>query len=338
MNFTNKLTTSANIIVPTNIVALSTFDYCDWLDHHIFKDTSLTPSGYDFVYPLTAFGGTYSMFNLTFTKTICGGPFYDYCYQDFCFESFVLQPINLFCISNVNFVLSAFDESENKIIRLIYDFGDNSALLIKNYSFSQNAIPLKEQIVSHIYYPTEKFVTAYMPRISAVYEDGCITTVIAVLCSFKCSLIDSYKDMVLLDATQSKVSRSIFLTLEDRVANQLFSSTLDLDAPYTTFVTDVPDVLSAAVTVDTVIQTTSARITYLNPVVVEPIIYDYVEGDGINLTPDVVSLLEGDLLYSLSGDIVIPENTGAPYTISDSLIITPQLLRTPSEVNPFLTD
>jgi len=290
------------------------------------------------VYPLTAFGGTYLMLNLTFTKTICGGPFYDYCYQDFCYEGYILQPINLFCVTNVNFILSAFDESENKIIRLIYDFDDNSALLIKNYSFSQNDISLKDRVVSHIYYPTKNFVTAYMPKISAVYEDGCITTITAVLCCFKCSLVNTYKNMVLLDAAQSKIPRSIFLTLEDKEANQLFSNTLDLDAPYTTFNTETPDVLSAAIVTETVITATSARIVFLNPIVIEPLIYDYVEGDGINLTPDVVSLLEGDLLYSLSADIVIPENVGAPYIVSESLIITPRLLRTPSEVNPFLTE
>jgi len=326
--YTDVITTTAFVVVPTNTVELSTYDFCNWLDHHIFKDTSLTPTGYNFFYPLTAFGGTY--FDVNYTTTVSGGPFYDYCYQDFCFEKFSLNAINLYCVANVNFVLSAFDETQAKLIRLVYDFNDDTPKVVKNFNYiSPQQTLIRNEIVSHIYYPTEQFVTTYRPSITAIYEDGCINVVTLTLNSYKCGIYDAFKDVALLDSAQTKNTNNIILTLEDRKRLQVFTNILDLNAQTATLL-DLASGETAQQLLDTVtvVKASSARIQFLNPVVVDPATYEYVEGPGINLTPDNLRLLQNDLIVSLSGDIVFEENTGAPYVVGDGIIVTPGFLRT----------
>jgi len=330
---TDFLTTSAKIIVPTNIVALSTYDYCSWLDHHIFKDTSLTPTGYGFTYPLTAYGGYFFPRVITFTSEISGGPFYDICYQDFCYERYSLSPVNIYCVSNVTFVLSALDDSAGKIISIIYDFGDNSDLLIKNYDYlNSNTIPIKLQPVTHTYYPTDSFVSTYTPRISTVSEDGCVSTITFTLCSFKCGILDLYENMSLLDAAQSKTARSIVLTLEDTKQRQVYTNMLDLDAPLPQLssITNA-SIVQALEQATTIVRASTGRLQFLNPIKADIFNYEYAEGPGINMTPDTLVLPPGSLISSSSAfGISLIDGAGAPYVIGAGLIVTPGFLRTPS--------
>lgn len=338
MNTTINLATTATVVIPTNIVALSTYDYCDWLDHHIFKDTSLyppntsiPPDGYNWVYPLTAYGGYFFPRVITFAKTVSGGPFYDICYQDFCSEMFSINSINLYCISTVNFILSALDESSSKAVKIIYDFNDGSELLVKNFDYLNPNNSIKNVAVSHTYYPSEKFITAYFPSISTVYEDGCTSTVSMVLCSFKCGIVDVYDKVVLLDAAQTKAVRTVVLTLENKKDRQLFSNMLDLDAlvPLLTGTNNLQSVPAPAPAPLTIVRASSARLQFLNPVKIEVFNYEYVEGPGINLTPDILSLKPGEFIYTNSDSgIEIINGDGAPYALGDGIIITKGLLRT----------
>lgn len=307
------------------MVELSTYDYCSWLDHHIFKDTSLSETGYNFVYPLTADGGTYT--SISYTTAISGGPFYDYCYQDFCFEKFSLTPLNTYCITNVSFVLSAIDESAAKIIRLIYNFNDGSEQVIKNYNYlTVQQFSLKDEIVSHLFYPTEKFVTTYYPSITALYEDGCRSVVTCVINTYKCGIFNIFENVALLDAAQQKTAQNIVLTLEDKKRFQLFTNLLDLTATVFTKIDQVSATTIVSEDILTIVQASSARIQFLNPVSVDPIIYEYIEGPGINLTPDLLVLAPEDLINSLSGDIILTEG-GAPYNLGDGIIVTTGFLR-----------
>lgn len=329
---TDFLTTSATVIIPTNIVALSTYDYCTWLDHHIFKDTSLTPTGYGFTYPVTAYGGYFFPRSITFTSIISGGPFYDICYQDFCYESFSLSPINIYCVSNVTFVLSALDESAEKIVKIVYDFGDKSDLLIKNYDYlNSNSTPIKLQPVTHTYYPTDSFVSAYTPRISTISEDGCVSTITLTLCSFKCGIIDLFNDMVLLDAAQSKTVRSIVLTLEDKKQRQIYTNMLDLDAPLPQLSSITNTSIAQAIEqATTIVRASTGRLQFLNPIKADIFNYEYTEGPGINMTPDTLVLPPGSLISSSSAyGITVIDGEGAPYIVGDGLIVTPGFLRTP---------
>lgn len=329
---TEYLTTSATIVIPTNMVSLSTYDYCMWLDHHIFKDTSLTPSGYNFTYPLTAYGGYFFPRDIIFDSALSGGPFYDICYQDFCNERFSLNSIPIYCVSNVTFVLSALDESAQKIIKIIYDFGDNSEHVIKNYDYlNSNSTPIKLQNVSHIFYPSDKFATSYTPRISTVYEDGCISTVILTLCSFKCGILDLYENMALLDAAQSKITRSVVLTLEDKKQRQLYTNILDLDAPLPSLSSIASTAIAQSIEQSTtIVRASTARLQFLNPIKADIFNYEYVEGPGINMTPDVLILPPGSFISGLSAEgIIVIDGEGAPYIVGEGLTITPGLLRSP---------
>jgi len=328
---TSTLSTTASLVIPTNVISLSTYDYCNWLDHHIFKDTSLTPTGYNFTYPQTAYGGYFYPKVINFSKTVSGGPFYDICYQDFCSEMFSVQSINIYCIATVNFILSALDESNAKAVKIIYDFNDKSDLVIKTFDYlNPTSTPLKNQIISHTYYPSENFITAYRPSISTVYEDGCTSTVTLTLCSFKCGIIDVYEDVSLLDAAQTQSVRTIILTLENRKNKQVFSNMLDLDAlvPLLSGTNNLQEVPTPIATPLTIVRSTSARLQFLNPIKIDVINYEYVEGPGINLTPDILSLAPGDFMYTPSlGGLIIENGEGAPYVIGDGITITPGLIR-----------
>jgi hypothetical protein len=327
---TLNLSTSARILIPANSVELSSYNYCNWLDHHIFKDTNLSPTGYDFVYPQSAYGGYFYPRAITFAKVVSGGPFYDICYQDFCTEIFSINSVNLYCISTVAFILSALDESNAKIIKLIYDFDDKTDMVIKNYDYiNPYTIPIKQQTVYHTFYPRDNLITTYHPKISAIYEDGCTSTIAMTLCCFKCGIIDAYENVGLLDSAQTKEVRSIVLTLEDRKNRQLFTNMLDLDAPLPPL-TAIPQ---APVTIPTlpqltIVKATSARLQFINPVTVNIFNYEYMEGLGINLTPDLLELAPGDLIYSpLSGGIILIDGSGAPYDVGDGILITPGVTR-----------
>lgn len=334
--YTDFLTTTAVAIVPTNVISLSTFEECKWLDHHIFKDTSLPPlstpqnidySGYNFVYPLSVIGGTFN--GNTYTNIISGGPFYDYCYQDYCYEQFTLQPINIFCVANVWFVLSAFDESQSKLVSVIYNFSDGSPLVRNTYNYtSVQPASLKTDIVKHTFLPTEKFVTTYTPSITALYEDGCFVIINFILNSFKCGIFNTFKDIALIDSVQHDVTRKVLISLEDKNRLQVFTNLLDLDAVVETIILPVTSrqIDTAENNVLTIIRASSARTLILNPVVVEPLIYEYAQGPGLDLIPDILLLQEYDIITPLTA-INISDNIGAPYNVGAGLIVTPGLLR-----------
>ena len=145
--------------------------------------------------------------------------------------------------------------------------------------------------------------------------------------NFKCGIHDVFKDVALLDASQSRNTRNIIVTLEDKKRFQVFTNKLDLDAQVSPFVTKLSAAAEEQFNVLTTVVASSARIQFLNSIRIDPLTYEYVEGPGINLTPDLLLLAPNDLIVSLSGDIVLTGEDGAPYYIGDGIIITEGLLR-----------
>jgi hypothetical protein len=107
---------------------------------------------------------------------------------------------------------------------------------------------------------------------------------------------------------------------------------LDLDAPLPL----LSSIASGSVAqilpqTTTLVKASTARLQFLNPIKADIFDYEYVEGPGINMTPDAIVLSPGSLISSSSAyGINLIDGDGAPYIVGAGLIITPGFLRTPT--------
>lgn len=313
----STLLNTDNLLIPSNVIELSTYGFCSWLDHHIFKDTSLSPTGYNFFYPLTAYGGPLSAVPGTTIPNVfvSGGPLYEICYQDFCFKNYDLGFITIRCITTVNFILTALDESVSDIIKIMYNFGDGSDIVITSYEPSNPLAPSpKDIMVSHVYYPTEKTLTTYRAALSVLYNNCCINTYSTVLCSFRCGILEMYEDVNLLDATQTLDSYNIVMTLESNKRKQVFDTLLDLNEPLP-YLSALPNVIEPVPQAerDTAYRSLTAQKTRRNPIRPPIPVFIYREGVGIDLTPDLPQLAIKEAFIAISTSGIILSGIGAPY-------------------------
>jgi hypothetical protein len=301
--------------------SLTAYDICNYLDHYIFSDPI---SGTNIFYPLSAFGGTFS--GSTFNSVVSGGPMYDVCTQDFCYKIVDVPSVNLFCTTTVYFNLTGLDESDSNIIKIIYDFDDKGGIIEQNYTFnSAQAINPKDIIKSKTYYPTARLATTYTPSISVIRSNCCINTYRFTLCAFRCSVLDMYENVALLNAQQS-TPFNVILTLENERDLQLFSSILNISdpgfapalssLPYT--VETVPPAQNTVV-VDTRVPAPPLDI---NSISAPAPGYIYRQGLGIDITPDTVTLIPPDYFesYGVTRGITI-SGDGPPYLQSTGIII-----------------
>ena len=302
-------------------LSLSAYDVCDYLDHYIFSDPI---SGTDIFYPLSAFGGTFS--SATFDSVVSGGPMTNVCTQDFCYGVVNVPSVSLFCTTTVYFNLTGLNETDSNIIKIIYDFDDNSETVEQNLTFNHTQpISPKTIIKSRTYYPTDRLTTTYTPSISVVRSDCCINTYRFTLCAFRCSVLDLYENVSLLNAQQS-TPFNVILTLENERDLQLFSSILNISDPvFAPVQTSLPYTVETVppdqntVVVDERIPTPP---TDINPISAPLPGFVYAQGLGIDITPDTATLVPPDYLesYGITRGITI-SGDGPPYLQSTGIII-----------------
>jgi len=299
---------------------LSSYDSCDYLDHYIFSDPI---SGTNIFYPLSVYGGTFT--GSTFDAVVSGGPMFDICTQDFCYKITDVPSVNLFCTTTVYFVLTGLDESESNIIKILYDF-DNAEIEEQNYTFSSNQpINPKSIVKSTTYYPTTKLITAYTPTISVIRSNCCINTYRFTLCSFRCSVLDMYEDVSLLNAQQS-TSFNVILTLENQRDKQLFSNILNIGDPvFIQPLSGLPFVVETVPPAQNIV-IVEPRIPSepvdTSPIVAPPPGFVYQQGTGIDINPDRVTLVPPDYFesYGVTQGITI-SGDGPPYLQATGIII-----------------
>lgn len=315
----------------TSAGILSAHDACSTLDHHIFVDPL---SGGTPFYPVTAFGGPLSAtwvyesqgliwpFNDAELQTITGvvsaisgGPMIDVCYQEYCYSFSRLPPLRTFCISNITFVLSGFEESTGKIVRIVYDFNDNTSPRTISYDYVNNISP-KDIIISHDFYPKKDIVSAFTPTISVIREDCCVSTFKLFISTFRCGIFDTFANSVLLDSSISNVAENIVLTLEQEDENQIYRNLLKTSTPFTQIptVTSLPNLVEPipVFNKDTTTPINTAAPASRSPIRPPLPRYTYVEGIGIDLSPDASVLLPAEDFISEDTSMVIITG-GAPY-------------------------
>ena len=320
------MNTSKKLILEnlTNITPLSSYPSCNFLDHYVFRDTL---SGYSVYYPTTAYGGSFT--SSTFNFGVTGGSLNKSCYQDFCFRTIYTRPLRLFCATNLTFVLSALDESVSNIVKIVYDFDDgtDNTAVVPNYI--TNYTSPKTIFLSHVYYPKNEYITVYSPTITVIYEDSCITTYNFTLCAFKCGIIDAYEKVSLIQSRETFITENLLLTLENTPERHLFNNLLLTKNPV--FALPSSSILENVVEpvpvsknipfITTRVPAITSQPVFGNPVVAPLPTYSYIEGPGINLTPDQVTLLYYQLFSTTDSSIIL---TGAnlPYFASTGILIT----------------
>jgi hypothetical protein len=304
-------------ILNTQYALLSTIPKCEFVDHYVFLDPV---SGSNIYYPITAYGERLDP-NTEYLPTwiLSSGPLAAACYQDFCFAATDLSPFNIYCNTDVTFILSAFDETISEITKIIYDFGDGSEFLEVNYNFASNPPTSPKDIpVTKTYYPTDKHITSYFAHISVVKNDSCVNTLKIPICAFKCGIFDTYDDITVLNSQISNPTTHVFITLEKKLNDQIFHTLLLTNEP-TTIIGAESALQNVVNPVETarLLQQTTTRIsspippTNLNPVV-PPVSYLYSACVGIDLNLSVAELVSTQSFYLKNVSLIL-SGEGAPY-------------------------
>ena len=176
-------------------------------------------SPFSFFYPTSVFGGEIATI---FTQFISGGET-KISYDDLPENELVLEGHYVFCDSEVVFDLSNFDQTESKIIKVIFNPNNGSAIQTMDSKISSNQLyyPLLNTIKT-TYYPSEEFYTFFYPKFKIYYEDGNIANIIIPLTSVQCGIFDSYKDKSIVEVVPFyKNSSNVLLFVNDNLEDDL---------------------------------------------------------------------------------------------------------------------
>jgi len=210
--------TSLTIVVTgTYISPFSASDTYDVLHGGYLIDPMAAPLS--FFYPTSVFGGEISTI---FSEYISGGET-DISYDDLPENELTLNGHYAFCDSEVVFDFSEFDQTESKIIKIIF-YPDNNSEAQTYDSFlsaGQLIYPQLNSIKSN-YYPSEQFYTLFYPKFQIYYEDGNLVNISIPLTSVQCGIFDSYKDKTIVESVPSyKDTSKILLFINDNSNNEL---------------------------------------------------------------------------------------------------------------------
>lgn len=266
----------------------------------------------------------------SYLNSISGGPLADTCYEDYCYKITTLNPIKLYCVSTVNFILSGINQDDSRVVKIIYDFNDGSLPLQVSLKKENNiqVSPLTQQI-SRVYYPKNNTVaTTYNPTISVIRNDCCVNTFNLTLCSFKCSILETYEDVILHNAQQSN-NYNVVLTLEKQSERQFFKNALDLSniifaLPTESRLPNLVEPIPPEINVPN--PRPLDRLPPSLPVQASPItlperFYDYLEGEGINLSPDYLQIVPSDEIMSDLNSGLTLSGDGPPYLQDEGIDI-----------------
>jgi hypothetical protein len=230
-----------------------------------------------FFYPTSVFGGEIATI---FTEYLSGGQT-ELAYDDLPENELILGGHYVFCNSDVIFDLSEFDQTESKIIKLIFnpDNGLESQTFDSKIQNSQLYYPVLSSIQS-TYYPSEEFYTLFYPKFEIYYEDGNVVNITIPLTSVQCGIFDSYKDKTIVEVVPFyKKSSNVLLFVNDNLQDDLIltniSTSLKFELEETVqqlpFATEAPLAIPLGIGLLQQISTTTIQIP-IPPVNVNPVI------------------------------------------------------------------
>jgi hypothetical protein len=187
-------------------------------------------------YSSTANGG---LISTSYTQSISGGIF-KLAYDDLRYNPVTLYGHFIFCETEVIFDFSNFDQTESKIIKLIFNPGNSENLETYNSYVSNNQITYPEiNSIKTKYYPSEEFYTFYNPFFEIFYSDGNIVNIIIPLTSIQCGIFESYKDKAIIEAIPLYKDKDNVLTfINDKDNNDIIINNISTTAEFELEVTD----------------------------------------------------------------------------------------------------
>jgi hypothetical protein len=208
----------------TNIAVTGTFlspfsasDTYNVLHGGFLIDPFLQPLS--FFYQTSVFGGEISSFFLNY---LTGGDF-NLSYDDLNENTVFVEGSYIFCETKVVFDFSNFDQSESKIVKIVFNpnNGNDNKTYNSYVSANQTFYPILSNI-SSIYYPSEEFYTYYNPSFLIQYEDGKKINVVVPLTSVQCGIFDSYKNKNIVEALPFyKKPSNVLLFINDSENDEL---------------------------------------------------------------------------------------------------------------------
>jgi hypothetical protein len=239
------MSTLTIVVTGTYLSPFSASDVYQILHGGYLYDPMASP--FSFFYPTSVFGGE---IGTVFSEYISGGEM-RISYEDLPENNLYLDGHYVFCYSDVVFDFSLFDQTESRIIKIVFD-PDND-LEVQTYdSYISNDILNYPELssIKSTYYPSEDFYTLFEPKFTIYCEDGNVINITIPLTSVQCGIFDSYKDKTIVESIPSyKDPSNILLFINDNADDELtltnVSTTLEfkldekLDV-FSSFVTETP--------------------------------------------------------------------------------------------------
>ena len=209
------------VVTGTNISPFSASNFDDTLNGGYLIDPMAVPLS--FFYPTSVFGGEIAT---VFTQEISGGYLSTY-YGDLNLNTLILDGYYSFCDSEVTFDLSNFDETTSKIVKIIFDPDNGSAIRTINANISSDYVSISSNNIKSTYYPNTSYYTVYHPNFNIFYEDGKNVNIIVPLTSIQCGIFDFYKSKTILDSVPlDRNDANVLIFLNDRDNNEVSLSNI----------------------------------------------------------------------------------------------------------------
>ena len=183
-----------------------------------------------FYYASTANGG---LISTTYSESISGGLF-KMAYDDLRCNLITLDGYFIFCETEVIFNFSNFDQTESRIVKIIFNPGNSENLETYNSYVSNNQITYPEiNSIKSNYYPSEEFYTLYNPFFEIFYSDGNIVNITIPLTSIQCGIFESYKDKTIVEAIPLyKNNDSVMTFINDRIDNNIIIANISTTSKF----------------------------------------------------------------------------------------------------------
>ena len=211
------MSTLTIVVTGTYLSPFSASDVYQTLHGGYLYDPMASPLS--FFYPTSVFGGEISTI---FSEYLSGGET-NVSYKDLPENNLYLKGHYAFCDSEVVFDFSLFDQSESKIIKIVFDPDNNSEIQTYDSFLSAGKLIYPElDSIKSTYYPSEEFYTLFEPKFTIYCEDGNIINITIPLTSVQCGIFDSYKDKTIVESVPSyKSSSNVLLFINDRGNDEL---------------------------------------------------------------------------------------------------------------------
>jgi hypothetical protein len=206
----------------TDFYPFSAFNIYDVLNGGYLYDPF--EENYSFFQSNTADGGG---INDIFSYVLSGGEL-KLSYKDLDINNIKNNGEFIFCKANVIFDLSNFDQTQSKIIKMVFDPKNGESSQTFDFYLSANELFYPNlSSIETVYNPSEEFYTFFNPIFKIYYEDGTIVNLVFPLTSIQCGIFESYKNKFLIESIPyQEKTNNVLLFINDKESDDLILTNL----------------------------------------------------------------------------------------------------------------